>query len=76
MHFERLVAAFLRRVRVSPSEFEQRGRRPELLGPHPPGPFAEAGDRGPVLAFMEACGRSRESDRRRDSSISDEGRRG
>ena len=77
MHFERLVAAFLRRVQMSPSEFGERavgdrsflddvrrGRLPRLA----------TADR--VLAVMEAFARSRESDGSRDSSISEGGTRG
>ena len=77
MHFERRVAAFLRRARVSPSEFGERavGDR-NFLGDLRRGrsPRLAAADR--VLAFMEAYGRSRELDGSRDSSISGGGTRG
>ena len=77
MYFERRVAAFLRRVRMSPSEFGERavGDR-RLLGDMRRGrsPRLVTADR--VLAFMEAFGRSRGPDGSRDSSISEGGRKG
>lgn len=77
MHFERRVAVFLRRVRMAPSEFGERAVADRKL----PGdmrrgrsPWLVTADR--VLVFMEAFGRSRESDGSRDSSISEGGRKG
>ena len=68
MHFERRVAAFLRRVWMSPSEFGERavGDR-KLLGDMRRGRSPRLATADRVLAFMEAFGRSRESDGSRDS---------
>ena len=62
MHFERPVAAFLRRVRMSPSEFGERavGDR-SFLGAVRRGRLPRLATADRVLAFMEAFGRSRES---------------
>ena len=76
MHFEGREGAFLRRVRMSPSEFgETRGRGSDFLDDvrRCRSPRPATADR--VLAFVEAFGRSRESDDSRDSSISEGGRR-
>jgi len=77
MHFERRVAAFLRRVRMSPSEFGERavGDR-KLLGDMRRGRSPRLATADRVLAFMDAFGRSRESDGSRDSSMSEGGRKG
>ena len=77
MHFERRVAAFLRRVRMSPSEFGERavGDR-KFLGDMRRGRSPRLATADRVLAFIEAFGRSRESDGSRDSSISEGGRKG
>ena len=77
MHFERRVAAFLRRVRMSPSEFGERavGDR-SFLGDVRRGRSPRLATADRVLAFMEAHGRSRESDGSTDSSISEGGRKG
>ncbi len=76
-HFERRVAAFLQRVRMSPSEFGERavGDR-NFLGDVRRGRSPRLATADRVLAFMEAFGRSRESDGSRDSSISEGGRKG
>ena len=75
MYFERRVTAFLRRVRMSPSEFGERavGDR-KLLGDMRRGRSPRLATADRVLAFMEAFGRSRESDGFRNSSISEGGR--
>jgi len=77
MYFERRVAAFLRRVRMSPSEFGERavGDR-KLLGDMRRGRSPRLATADRVLAFMDAFGRSRESDGSRDSSMSEGGRKG
>ena len=77
MHFERRVAAFLRRVRMSPSEFGERavGDR-NFLGDVRRGRSPRLATADRVLAFMEAYGRSRESDGSRDSSTNEGGTRG
>ncbi len=77
MHFERRVAAFLRRVRLPPSEFGERavGGR-SFLGDSCRGRSPRSATADRVLAFMEAYGRSRESDGSQDSSISEGGTRG
>ena len=77
MHFERRVAAILRRVRMSPSEFGERavGDR-KLLGDMRRGRSPRLATADRVLAFMDAFGRSRESDGSRDSSMSEGGRKG
>lgn len=73
MHFERRVAAFLRRVRMSPSEFGERavGDR-SLLGEMRRGRSPRLATADRVLAFMEAYGRGGESDGSRDSSSAKE----
>ena len=76
-HFERHMAAFVRRVRMSAAEFGERavGGRSFLDEVRRcRSPRLAAADR--VLAFMEAFGRSRESDGSRDSSISEGGTNG
>ena len=77
MYFERRVAAFFLRVRMSPSEFGERavGDR-KLLGDMRRGRSPRLATADRVLAFMEAFGRSRESDGSRDSSISEGGKKG
>ena len=77
MHFEHRGRTSPRRVRMSPSEFWERavGDR-SFLDDMRRGrsPWLATADR--ILAFMEAFGRSRESDGSRDSSISEGGTRG
>ena len=63
MHFERRVAAFLRRARMSPSEFGERavGDR-NFLGDLRRGRSPRLATADRVLAFIEAYRRSRKSD--------------
>lgn len=77
MYFERRVAAFLRRVRMSPSEFGERAVRDrKLLGDMRRGRSLRLATADRVLAFIDAFGRSRESDGSRDSPMSEGGRKG
>ncbi len=77
MYLDHRVAAFLRRGRMSPSEFGERavGDR-KLLGDMRYGRSPRLATADRVLAFMEAFGRSRESDGSQDSPISEGGRKG
>lgn len=74
--FERRVTAFLRRTRLSPSEFGERavGDR-KFVGDVRRGRSPRLATADRVLAFMEGYGRSRESDGSQDSSISEGGTR-
>ena len=74
--FERRVAAFLGRFRMSPSEFGERavGDR-KLLGDMRRGRSPRLATADRVLAFMEAYDPDRRSDGSQDSTISEGGMR-